>query len=391
MRLAVIGGRLQGLEAVYLAKKAGFEVLLVDREEHIPAKKLADSFHLLDAANFNLLAPVLENVDLVIPALENSRVLKSLTETCQKLGLPLAFDEQAYHISSSKIRSDNFLKNIGVPLPCYYPACAFPVIAKPSESSGSVGVSLFTREQDLARFMKDLKDDRETWVIQEYLPGPSYSLEVLGDGEVCRILQVTDLEMDAGYDCKRVTAPTRLTALRQKEFGALGQKIATALPLKGIMDIEVICAGDALKVLEIDARLPSQTPICVYHSSGVNMVALLADLYLCHVLPAEEEAEKEVWHVILEHIEFRKGCLEVKGEHIISSAGPLQLIKNGFGADEVLTDYQTGKEEWVATLIVKEKSRASLWQRRNKIIDNICQEFKVKEYLDLVPKETYNG
>ena len=42
MRLLVVGGKLQGTEAVYLAAKAGWETVLVDRREAPPAAGLAD-------------------------------------------------------------------------------------------------------------------------------------------------------------------------------------------------------------------------------------------------------------------------------------------------------------------------------------------------------------
>jgi pyrrolysine biosynthesis protein PylC len=44
--------------------------------------------------------------------------------------------------------------------------------------------------------------------------------------------------------------------------------------------------------------------------------------------------------------------LEVLGEHVMGSAGPLQLVPGFFGADEALTDYEPGRPEWAATLIV---------------------------------------
>ena len=42
MRLLVVGGRLQGTEALYLAAKAGYETILVDRSSAPPAAGLAD-------------------------------------------------------------------------------------------------------------------------------------------------------------------------------------------------------------------------------------------------------------------------------------------------------------------------------------------------------------
>ena len=42
MRLLIVGGKLQGTEAAYLAAKAGWETVLVDRREAVPAAGLAD-------------------------------------------------------------------------------------------------------------------------------------------------------------------------------------------------------------------------------------------------------------------------------------------------------------------------------------------------------------
>ena len=37
MRIGVVGGRLQGLEAVYLAQMAGFQTTLLDKDPQVPA------------------------------------------------------------------------------------------------------------------------------------------------------------------------------------------------------------------------------------------------------------------------------------------------------------------------------------------------------------------
>ena len=44
MLVAIIGGNLQGVEAAYLARKAGCEVLVIDRKPVVPASGLCDRF-----------------------------------------------------------------------------------------------------------------------------------------------------------------------------------------------------------------------------------------------------------------------------------------------------------------------------------------------------------
>ena len=43
MRLAIVGGKLQGTEAAYLGLKAGYEVVLIDRRSDVPASGLAST------------------------------------------------------------------------------------------------------------------------------------------------------------------------------------------------------------------------------------------------------------------------------------------------------------------------------------------------------------
>ncbi len=45
MLVAVVGGNLQGIEAAYLAKKAGWQVLMIDRKAVVPAAGLCDRFN----------------------------------------------------------------------------------------------------------------------------------------------------------------------------------------------------------------------------------------------------------------------------------------------------------------------------------------------------------
>lgn len=385
MRVAVIGGRLQGLEAVYLAKKAGWDVLLIDKCLDIPASILADSFCHLNVESKEELSPVLKGVDIIIPALENWRALGCLSDTARKLNIPFAFDLHAYDISSSKNRSDRLFAEIGIPAPCPWPDCSFPLIAKPSSASGSEGVVRLKNEKELTQFMDQTGGDIERWVIQEYLWGPSYSIEVLGCRGQYLPLQVTTLEMDSIYDCKRVVAPSDLSTDLKVQFADIAVQIARSIELNGIMDVEVILHNDILKVLEIDARLPSQTPTAVFHSTGVNMLELLVHSFLNGRIPGGI-AVHEKRFAIFEHIVVSLGKLEVCGEHAVSGAGPLCFREGFFGADEALTNYRPDKANWMATLIINGKNRDEAYQKRSTVIQNIGAAVNAKCYIDSVPE-----
>jgi len=294
MRVGIIGGKLQGVEASYLALKASWEVILFDKHPTPPAKGLCHMFHQLDVAREKEFKRYCEGIELMIPALENQDTLESLSHSADKLGIPLAYDPSSYAVSSSKIKSDRLFSDLGLPLPVPWPGAGLPLVAKPSGASGSAGVRRINTEAEFLAF-RSSRTDLQDWVIQEFLEGPSFSLEVLGSLERYQTFQVTDLEMDHRYDCKRVLAPTVLQKSQVKEFRETALTIARRLNLRGIMDVEVILHKGRLKVLEIDARLPSQTPTVVYLSTGINLVKLLGDLYVgnTNLLSVPEDCAKQ--------------------------------------------------------------------------------------------------
>jgi pyrrolysine biosynthesis protein PylC len=371
--VAVAGGNLQGVEAAYLSRKAGWDVLVIDRKPKVPATGLCHSFAQLDMTSEKDLAPALSGVDLVIPALENKAALACLDRVTRNNGIPFAFDPAAYAISSSKIKSEQLFKHTAAPTPARWPACKFPVVAKPDRGSGSQGVTVFNNITDL---QNTLKPPNPQWLIQEFIPGPSYSLEVIGLPGSYTAPQVTDLAIDGQYDCKRVTAPSSLAGAFISEFETLSLALADALNLNGIMDVEVILSEDELKVLEIDARLPSQTPTAVYWSTGLNMVQLLGDLFLNRQTRIQPNSTNE-YGVIYEHVSVASNHLEIAGEHIMSGTDALHVYPDFFGADEAITNYATGRDDWVATLIVVEKNMEAAWDKRNKIIADIKKQFKL--------------
>jgi pyrrolysine biosynthesis protein PylC len=190
--------------------------------------------------------------------------------------------------------------------------------------------------------------------------------------------------MDANYDCKRVLAPTDLTPSLISEFEKISRSIAETMALKGLMDVEVILHEETLKVLEVDARLPSQTPTAVFWSTGINILEMLADLFLNKGDPSRGDMDAPMG-VVCEHIKVTPDCLEVAGEHVMSGTDALQIRKNFFGANEAITNYTPHRQEWVATLIISEETREMAWERRNGVISDIRQHFELEEYQDLAP------
>ncbi len=378
--VVIVGGGLQGVEAVYLAHKAGWEVTLVDRDVNCPASGMCDSFIHADVTKKDPLPLSANDIDFMIPALEDDAALAALESWTREHAVPFGFDRTAYAISSSKVESNRLFHRLGIPTPEPWPKANYPLIAKPSQSSGSRGVRVLTSPAEMDDGMSRLVAS-DSLVMEEFLRGPSYSLEIVGCSGYHLPLQVTELFMDEAFDCKRVVAPADLSGTLIDQFNETAIHIASSLSLTGIMDVEVILHEGELKVLEIDARLPSQTPTAVYWSSGINMLCLLRDIFTRNTLTAYEPLT-DVRGIVYQHIRIKPGLLEVAGEHMMYHAGPLEVKRSFWGADEAITNYREGSNEWVATLIVSGTDRQDALAKKDAVLADIRDQFHLDLYLD---------
>ncbi len=394
MRLLIVGGKLQGTEAAYLAAEAGWETVLVDRRPAPPAAGLVDRHIVTDICHDEALArSIVASCDAVLPACEDEHTLAWLAARVPSWGVPFLFDMDAYAVSSSKLASNQLFADLGVPRPRPWPDCSFPLVVKPSGASGSEGVSVVCDEAGLRAARERLERAGHAVVLEEYVAGPSLSIEVVSWGAAAQPLQVTGLEFDTVYDCKRVVAPIGVPDSRSAAgdwasevppgahaaFDDIACRLAGGLGLNGLMDIEVMVTDEGqLKVLEIDARLPSQTPTAVLWSSGLN---LLDVLYRTVVEARPLEVDRTPRRAcVYQHLHARDGALEVAGEHAMSCAAPLRRVPDFFGADEALTDFRPGAGEWAATIICAASSLAEARARAQTVAEEaaLAQDLKLR-------------
>jgi carbamoyl-phosphate synthase large subunit len=138
-----------------------------------------------------------------------------------------------------------------------------PVIVKPRSGSGSRGIRLISDRNELAAVERD-----GTQLVQEHLPGPEHSLDVLArrDGRVLAVVPRERLKVDSG-----IAVTARVT--RDEELEHFGRIVAERIGLVGVGNVQVKqAAGGEPALLEVNPRFPGSMPLTI--AAGVNMPAL---------------------------------------------------------------------------------------------------------------------
>jgi pyrrolysine biosynthesis protein PylC len=364
MKVLCLGAGLQGLEVAYLGLKAGWDITLIDKRYKSPASGLAETM-ITDLTKLDLygLAVLCNGYDLIVPALEDRLVLERLTVArAQDLIPPLAFDIAAYRISSSKILSKKLFRRTGLLTPRDLNALDaktkealgpnMSIIVKPSGLSGSKGVKFFENFEAL-----DLDYSKSTYpeglVVEEWIEGNLYSVEVTAINGEATSHQVTLLGVDDRYDCREVIAPSRLHLRTDNKLKNAAEQLASELKLTGLMDLEAIYRDGKFYLLEIDARFPSQTPMAVYWSTGVNLLVELASCFVERP-PDQPEAGRRfrpAKKVVIEQFFVVSGKRIPQGERMFRDMGPVKIIPGFMGSREALVAGNPEGGSYAVTLI----------------------------------------
>jgi carbamoyl-phosphate synthase large subunit len=154
-------------------------------------------------------------------------------------------------------------------------ACTPPVIVKPRSGSGSRGVRRVDDRDELARLPRDA-----TLLVQEYLPGTEYSLDVLAraDGAIVAVVPRSRLKVDSGI---AVTGRT----VHDESLQRIGALVAQRIGLTSVANVQVKLTGDGEPaLLEVNPRFPGTMSLTV--ASGVNMPSLCVQEALGIELPS---------------------------------------------------------------------------------------------------------
>jgi carbamoyl-phosphate synthase large subunit len=178
-----------------------------------------------------------------------------------------------------------------VPVPEYEPLTegaasrvdSFPRLVKPRLGAGSRGVARITCREDLEALPKD-----GSLLLQEYLPGEEYSVDVYvrRDGRVVAAVPRERMKIDSG-----IAVASRTLNVPEVIESAI--RTAQAVGVRGVANVQFKRGADGLfKLLEVNPRFPGTLPLT--GAAGVDMPTLMIDEVAGKPLPEELMRFKEL-------------------------------------------------------------------------------------------------
>jgi carbamoyl-phosphate synthase large subunit len=142
----------------------------------------------------------------------------------------------------------------------------YPVILKPRTGSGSRDISVVASARELAGLERSGE-----FIVQEYLPGEEYSIDVLSDtrSHVIAAVPRVRARVDSGVSVAGRT-------VHDPELEHFGTTVASVTGLTYISNVQ--CRRDVAgraSLLEVNPRAPGALPLTM--ASGVNMPRLALD------------------------------------------------------------------------------------------------------------------
>ena len=200
-RLLVVGGGPAQLGLLAAARARGLETVVCDRDESALALRLADRHAVVsteDEAGIEQVARDEEVAGLIAPGIDWPVAI--CARVAARLGLPYPLPPEVAERTVSKIAQRERFDEAGVPQPRWEllteptTVLDLPVIVKPPDRQGQVGLSVVSSEEELGPAVAFAAEaSRQGGVlVEELVDGPEVTVNAFSVGGDFRALTVTD-------------------------------------------------------------------------------------------------------------------------------------------------------------------------------------------------------
>lgn len=295
----MLGGSAQQVPAIEKAKEMGYYTVLIDYLPDNPGQYVADKWYQASTTDVEAVAEIAvkEGVSGILPYASDPAALPAAI-VCERLGLPTN-PAKSVEVLGIKHKFREYLSNNGFPSPkavTFHPDTPieevidkieklhFPIIVKPTDSSGSKGVSFLTDTEGIENAIKfAIPYSRNKILIAEEYIERKYPYVIGGDifiddGKVVVYGDTDTFRHNNGQGLIPLGEcfPNHLNTEQRARLHAEIQRLVTALDLKaGQMNIELLMdKDDNPHFLELGPRAGgNMIPFQISDAFGVDLIA----------------------------------------------------------------------------------------------------------------------
>lgn len=281
------------VHCVWALKKAGCETVIVNNNP----ETVSTDFDVADKLYFEPLTPEyvtniveLEKPDGAIVQFGGQTAIK-LTETLNDLGVKiLGTDADHVDAAEDRERFDEILEQCAIPRPkgqtvfteeealAAAHMLGYPVLVRPSYVLGGQGMQIAASDADICEFMAIINRTIQDHpvLVDKYLMGQEVEVDAICDGRDILIPGVMEHIDRAGIhsgDSISVYPAVSLSRKVQDTIVDYTRRLASALQVVGMMNIQFIVYNETVYIIEVNPR-SSRTVPYISKVTGIPAIAL---------------------------------------------------------------------------------------------------------------------
>ena len=287
------------VHATWAFAKAGYETIIINNNP----ETVSTDFDIADKLYFEPLTPEdveavvrLEKPDGAVVQFGGQTAIK-LTESLMKMGVPI-LGTKAEDVDAAEDRElfDRILEKTRIPRAAggtVYTAeeakevanrLGYPVLVRPSYVLGGQGMQIAISDQEIEEFMAIINRIAQDHpiLVDKYLQGKEIEVDAVCDGENILIPGIMEhierTGVHSGDSISVYPAPT-IGKLVKDKIADYTARLATALHVKGLINIQFIAIGEDVYVIEVNPR-SSRTVPYISKVTGIPIVDLATEVIL---------------------------------------------------------------------------------------------------------------
>ena len=290
----------QGIEFDYCSvhstwafKNAGYETIIVNNNP----ETVSTDFDIADKLYFEPLTPEdvenivkIENPDGAVVQFGGQTAIK-LTEALMKMGVPI-LGTKAEDVDAAEDRElfDEILEQCKIPRPAGQTVftteealkaargLGYPVLVRPSYVLGGQGMQIATSDEEIAEFLEIINRIAQDHpiLVDKYLVGKEIEVDAICDGENVLIPGIMEHIERAGVHSGDSISVYPAQSLTEKTIDVIEEytrRLAMALHVKGMINIQFIVCDEEVYVIEVNPR-SSRTVPYISKVTGIPIVKL---------------------------------------------------------------------------------------------------------------------